>query len=118
MKFVLKIIAIALLCWIAQYYLPWWVVGIIPFLVEAILPSEKGYPFFTGFYGVFLLWFIYALVLDMQSGSILTNKIAGVFFLPQWSIVVVMIAGIIGGIVGGLGSLSGNYFRQAFFSKA
>ncbi len=118
MKFVIKIVAIAVLCMIAQFFLPWWVIGIVPFFVEAATPSEKGYPFFSGFYGVFLLWFAYALVLDIQSSSILTNKMAGLFFLPSWPIVVVMIAGVIGGLVGGLGSLSGNYFRQAFFEKA
>lgn len=115
MKFIVKILVIAVLCMIAQFFLPWWVIAFLPFVVEAAMPSEQGYPFFSGFYAVFLLWFVYALVLDVQSASVLTNKMAGVFFLPQWPIVVVMVAGIIGGIVGGLSSLSGNYFRRAFF---
>ncbi len=111
MKFVAKIVVIALACGIAQLYMPWWIIAVIPFVVELLIKGKSGYGFFSGFYGVALLWFTYSLALDMQTSSILSEKIATLFQLPAWSISMVILAGLLGGLVGGVSSLSGSYLR-------
>lgn len=117
MKFVLKLLAIVLLCFMGQLFLPWWAIAIFPFVVEVAAPSSKGYPFFIGFYAVFILWATQALIIDFQTDAILANKVAALFKIKDMHLTVVMIAGIVGGIVGGLSSLTGSYFRKAFFAR-
>jgi len=58
-----------------------------------------------------MLWFFTAVIVDISTGSILTDKVAKIFSLPE-SFLLVVITAIIGGLVGGLSALTGNYFRS------
>jgi len=114
MKLALKIVLIIILGFFGQLFAPWWIIAIIPFLIEITFPGNKSFAFFPGFYGIFLLWAGYAFWMDHQTGSILSSRIALLFHLPPWPLAVVLLTGLLGGILGGLSSLSGNYLRRVF----
>lgn len=117
MKFVVKILVVILLCYILQLFLPWWIIAVVPFIVEAAFPSSKGYPFFVGFYAVFILWFTQAMIVHLQTDAVLTERIAVLFSLQSMPWAVVLATGLIGGLLGGLSSLTGSYFNRAFLKK-
>jgi hypothetical protein len=113
MKFIVKLILIAVFSYFAQLYYPWWSVVVASFFVGIIAPGKGLNAFMSGFIGVGLLWFTYAAIIDMETNSILTEKVANIFSLPN-SFYVLIITGVIGGIAAGFGALSGNYFRAMF----
>lgn len=110
----IKIALIAALSFGLQLFLPWWIIVVIAFAVELLYGGKTSLSFFPGFYGVFLYWLVYTCVIDIQTGFILSKKIALLFHLPQWPLIVALATALIGGIVGGLGSLTGNLFRKMF----
>ena len=110
----LKISLIAGLSFGLQLFLPWWIIVVIAFAVELFFGGKTSFSFFPGFYGIFIYWLIYAAVIDIQTGFILSKKIALLFHLPEWPLIVALITAFIGGITGGLGSLTGNLFRKMF----
>ncbi len=113
MKISIKVVLIAGLSFVAQQVLPWYSAVIVAFLVSAILPNGKLNAFLVGFLGVGLLWLVYALIIDIQTNSILTDRVAELFTLSDGNILVA-ITGLVGAVVGGLGSLTGVYFRLLF----
>lgn len=113
MTFIIKLVLIAVFCFLAQLFLPWWIVVVISFIVCAIIPGRGLNSFLSGFLGVGLLWLIYALIIDIQTDSILTAKVAGLFQLGKGA-ALVAVSGLVGAVSGGLGALSGYFFRQLF----
>jgi len=110
MKFVTKVILIAGLSYIAEQFFPWWSVVICAFLVNVLLPTKGFNAFISGFLGVGLLWLVFAWMIDSNTGSILTEKIAQLFELNQSGLVVAA-TGLVGGITGGFAALTGNVLR-------
>lgn len=110
MKFVTKVILIAGLSYIAEQFFPWWSVVICAFLVNVLLPTKGFNAFISGFLGVGLLWLVFAWMIDSNTGSILTEKIALLFELNQSGLVVAA-TGLVGGITGGFAALTGNVLR-------
>lgn len=107
MKFVLHVIAIALLGGIMELFLPWWSLAIAAFICGWIFESNGWQSFFAGLIGAGLLWFGYAYYLDASTNSILTMKVAAIF--PTKTIgLLILVTSVIGGLVGGFASLSGS----------
>lgn len=113
MKVIIKIIFIILLSYISQWYFPWWCVVIASFLINLILYTKGSSSFLSGFLGVGLLWLFAAFTIELSTDSILTEKIAQLFNLPN-SFLLVLITGLIGGLAGGFGGLSGSLLRRLF----
>lgn len=113
MRFVFKIILIAGLCYIFELFLPWWSVVMAAFLVNLWMPGKGFIDFLNGFLGVGLLWLIYALLIDSETSSILSARIAQLFSLPNASFIIAL-TGLVGGVVGGFAALSGSQFRRIF----
>lgn len=111
MKFIFKIIVIITLCYVAELFLPWWIVAVISFVVNVALPTRGGTAFLSGFLGVGLLWLGMAWLINSRSGGTLTEMVAGIFELsnPIWMIA---LAGGVGGLVGGFAGLSGSLLRN------
>ncbi len=109
-----RILVVAMLTAIAQTYLPWWSSVCVALVVEALLGKDDRTSFYTGFYGVSIPWMIFATYIDMKSESILTVRILDLFSLPQFSIVMIVLTGLIGGLAGGVGSMTGGWIKAAF----
>jgi hypothetical protein len=109
------ILIIIVSCFIAQSFLPWWIIAPICLIVSFFLSSSKKQAFWTGFAGIFILWLVKILSLSLPNEHLLANKVGQVFMLPasdtNW-VVLIFVSSLIGGVVGGLSSLTGYSFRK------
>src|SRR2546423_1805817 len=111
MRFILSTLLIAALGMIAGIFLPWWSIAIVSFLVALFIPQRIGLGFIAGFTGIFLLWGILALWIDLKNESILSQKIAQLFPLGGSSILMILISAFIGALVGGFAAMAGSSLR-------
>jgi hypothetical protein len=116
MRFVLKMILIAALAYLLELYLPWWSVVAAAFFVAFWIPSKGITAFLAGLLGVGLLWMIYAWLIDTESASLLSERMAGIFSLNN-SALMIIITGLAGGLVGGFAAMSGSQFRRIFIKE-
>lgn len=113
MKFVIKVVLIAVLAYLLEMFLPWWSVAIAAFIVEIALGTPKGKAFFSGFLGIFLLWFSVAFIIDSANEHILSTKMAAVLPLGGSAIAIILFTAVIGGLLGGLAAASGIELKKA-----
>lgn len=106
MKFLVQTISIMVLSFILQYFLPWWTMAIASFAVAYIFDDPPGKSFVAGFLAIALLWLGMALVIDFSTDSILTPKINQLMPLN-----VFVLTALVGGLIGGLSSLTGALLR-------
>ncbi len=104
MKFVVKIILIIGLCYLLQLVLPFWIVAVASFLINMVIRTNGWSSFFSGFFAVAILWFIVASGIDNRTDSILTDRVAQLFSLSGFLLIVV--SAIVGGLVAGMGGLT------------
>jgi hypothetical protein len=116
MRFLLSVLLIAALGFIAGIYLPWWSIAIVAFLIAFLIPQGIGRSFLAGFVGVFLLWGLVSLWIDTKNESILSQKIAQLFPLGGSSVLLILITALIGAIVGGFAAMSGASLRPRKWS--
>ena len=107
MKFFLATLLIALLSYIAGLFMPWWSIALVAFLVALLVRPSIKMGFFAGFTGIFLLWAIVALWIDIKNEHILSQKIAQLFPLGGSSVLLIIITALIGALVGGFAAMSG-----------
>jgi hypothetical protein len=112
----MNFIIIFILSAILQLIAPWWVIALIPFLINVWRPTSPLLAFFTSFAAIAALWFGYGLYLHVNSEGIMSNRIAEIFSLPN-GILLLIITAVIGGIVGGFSGLSGFFVQQIFDNK-
>jgi len=112
MRILTAAILTALLSFVGGLYLPWWNIAIAAFVSILLVPLASGRAFVAGFAGVFVLWFLLALWIDVKNQHILSRKIAQIFPLGGSSFAIILVTAIIGALVGGLGALSGSYLRK------
>ena len=133
MRFLLRILLIIVLSYIGQLFLPFWIIVVMAFLVSFFMarPRKKhpGYgrkrskqrppfSFIAGFLAIALLWGGLAYGIDQANASVLSGKIAQLLRvnnLPAPISAPMMMVGltaIVGGLLGGLGSLSGNLLGE------
>ena len=113
MRFLSATVLIILLSFIAGLFLPWWSIAIVAFLIALLIPQSVGKSFLAGFIGVFLLWGILALWIDVKNDSVLSMKIAQLFKLGSASFLLILITALIGALVAGFAAMSGGSLRPA-----
>ncbi|MBC8109859.1 MAG: hypothetical protein H7Y04_02230 [Verrucomicrobia bacterium] len=114
-------ILIALLSGILQYFLPWWIAGLVAFVLAALLGKSGGKSFLAGFGAVFLLWLVMALVSHLSGGGIMTQKMTEVFksSLSFLSVpLLIFITALIGGLTGGFSATAGFHTASIFKKTA
>ena len=109
MNLAMRILLIAVLSTVAQVFLPWWSAAIIAFAVELLLGRHDRLAFFSGFYGICIPWLLLSAYIDIKSGSVLSIRILEMFHLPGYGLILVVLTGLLGGLVGGMASLSGSW---------
>lgn len=112
----LLIILIAITSWLIGLFLPWWSLAIPCLILGGWLGKKADRSFLFGFLGIGILWFIQTLIVHIANNGILTTRIADLFSLPH-PLLVILVTVIIGGLAGGLSTLTGYLFKKAFFSK-
>lgn len=115
MKLIAKIVLMITLTFLCQLFLPWWVIVVVTFLVALFLNSNTPWnAFLSGFTSIAFLWIAVAWWIDIDTDSILTLKVAGLFQLNS-GVFIIFITGFIGGLCGGMGALTGYHFRSMIF---
>ncbi len=114
MRLLPQLVLTVLFSWLLQSFFSWWSAVIASFVVAMLFSKSKGVTaFFAGFLAVFLLWTVYALIIDINTQSILTEKIARILTVNN-KYLLILITGIIGGLPAGFGALSGNFLAKVF----
>ena len=109
--FWLHALIIGLLTLPFEMYFRWWSIIPIGLFYGFVFMSKISTPFLLGFVSIFIQWTVYAAFLDYRNEGILSQRIIKLFPLPQHSIVLVLVTGLIGGLFMGFTVLSGNRIR-------
>ncbi|MEO7213641.1 hypothetical protein [Mucilaginibacter sp.] len=104
---------ILLLAIISAYILPWWAACILAFGAALLLGKTSKQAFWSGFAGLGLAWLALALLKTFPNENILATRVAQMFQLPHWTLVL-LITVLIGGLVGGMSALSGLLVKRVF----
>jgi hypothetical protein len=112
MNFLKQTLFTIALCFILQYFLPWWTL-VIGAAGAGYYFGNKGWvSFLSGLLAVGLLWITMAMVIDVQTQSILTEKVARLF-PTKTPALLFLLTGIIGGLPAGFAALTGALLKTA-----
>lgn len=112
----LLFLLIALLGFILQFFLPWWIIAIVAFILAFWKGPSASKAFLAGFLAIVAVWAAMTTFTHIRTEGILTSRIAALFSLPVPALLIVVTA-LIGGLVGGIAALSGFYVRQLFIKS-
>ena len=112
MKFLIAILLTALLGYAIPLYSPWFGFAITSFVVAIVVQQTPLKSFAAGFLGLFLLWGIYAYILDAANDHILSQKVAAIFKLGNSSFLLLLISAFVGGLLSGFAALTGSFTRS------
>jgi hypothetical protein len=116
MKFLAHFVVVLLLSWMLQAFLPWWTMAIGAFAAGLFFRQNGFISFFAGLLGVGLLWLGMAWYTDASTNSILSAKVAAI--LPTKTVgLLLVVTAFIGGLVGGLASMTGGLISHRAKSK-
>ena len=108
MRIFIQIIAIILVGYLAELFLPWYSVAFVAFIFGYYFRSESN--FLGGFLGVALLWLMKILLITSVASTEFASKVAQLFPVKdQWLLILVSI--LLGGLVGGFAALTGGLAR-------
>lgn len=82
-KVLVKIIFIAALAYLLQNVFAWWAIVLAAAMINFIIYSKGPSSFVSGFLGIGFLWFFTALLTDINTDSVLTQKVAEIFFFTK-----------------------------------
>jgi hypothetical protein len=86
-------------------------------LVYGLLNPHKRYgAFLMGFISVFIVWILFAFIIDFSNAHILSTKIGNLLGGLSWFLLPIITA-LIGGIGGGLSVWAGNSIRKLYVEK-
>lgn len=111
LKTILVILITALLSYVALLFLPWWSDLAVAFIIIFILPLRPLRAFVAGALGVGICWAVLAFIADYGNEHILSTKMAVLFQLPRYWLMIAVTA-LIGCITGGLGGLAAGILRN------
>mgnify|MGYP000710597895 CR=1 FL=1 len=104
---------IALLSFVAQLFMPFWIVAVIAAIVSLLTADSAVSGFASGSLAISTLWLIAILYLDISTFSVLTNKMTAIFSLPSKTYLILSTVSI-GALLGGMGAATGALLRQLF----
>lgn len=107
------------LAYLAQQVLglPWWSIAVATGLSTLVIRTKGPIAFLAGFFGVFLYWMVSSYLIHQSTNGILTQRVANLFSLDGTPQLVLVIAAILGGLVGGWGGSVGAAIRHAVSKK-
>lgn len=108
---IIKILTIAVLSFLLTLFLPWYGVAIAAFITGLALSNKPGNNFLSGFAGVGIFWFLYALILDIRNDHILSARIALLFSenlkTDISGMLLLLVTTLLGALIGGLSCMCG-----------
>lgn len=90
--------------------LPWWALSLIAAVAAFLFPLSGAKAFATGFSTGTLLWLSLAILQNAGNGGLLSGRI-GKLFLDMTGFQLLTLTGVLGGLLAGLGALTGAYLH-------
>ncbi len=118
MKFIVSIILTAFVAFATGLQLPWFFIAIAAFVIAVAIPQKGGKAFLSGFLALFLLWIIVAFIAQKNGGELVAKQVANIIPLKGNILLLTLVTGLIGGIVGGFGALTGSLGRKLLSNKS
>jgi hypothetical protein len=109
-------IVILILSFLLQLILPWWVIILISFVICGLIGKTGKIALWSPFFAVSLLWTGMALLKSLPNNNILATRVAGMFSLPYWWLVLLVTA-LLAGFAAGISGYCGYQFRKAVLVK-
>ena len=109
MKFIIQFVAIIILAYFLELFLPWYSIAIAGFTMGFLLKSKSN--FWAGFLAIALLWFFAALIIESNAAGDLAERVALIFPLKH-KLLLMLVASVLGGLVGGMAALTGSALRR------
>ena len=110
MKVFLQILSIAVISYFSEQLFPWWSIAVVSFAVLIISPAgSPGTAFITGFTAIAVLWLILAWTIDLETGGLLSGKVADLFHIGSRAGLILVTA-----FTGGLAGWSAYALRNSF----
>lgn len=103
---------IALVAFVLQLFLPWWILAVVTFFLAFWLAPKAGQAFLAGFAGIGVGWLGLSLFQHIRNEGLLTAKVATLFTLPH-PVLLILVTVIISSLVGGFSALAGYLVRSA-----
>ncbi len=113
MKFLVSVLLIAIVGFVAGLYLPWWSIALVAFLVIALIPQKPLYAFMAGFMSIFILWSVMAFMISYKNNHVLVHKVSTLILKINSPLAMVLLTGLIGALVAGFAALAGSYVRKS-----
>ena len=113
LRFLSLLLLIFLLSTVAQLLLPWWSLAAVAFGVGLGLARTGRAAFGAGFGGAALSWLLPAAWLAYQNNGLLAQRVAQLLPLGGSAAALVLVAGVVAGLAGGLAALAGAWVRAA-----
>ncbi len=109
-NFVISFLLMFVLSYALQMFIPWWSIAIVAVLIGFSFKQHAGLAFLSGFLAVFVLWAGYAYVLSSANNHLLASKVTELMapLTGGSKNVLFVLSGVTGGLVGGLGCLTGT----------
>ncbi len=115
-RFTIAAGAVLLLALMGQWWLPWYALVGAALLAGALFRLGAGGSFAAGFLAGCLLWGGYAWYLDSRNGGLLSARMGELFGgLPGAGLLAA--TALLGGLLAGLGALTGSLGRAALAGK-
>ena len=111
MKFFISFILTALLGFSWALFFPWWIIAVAAFIVAALIPQRRLTAFICAFSALFLLWGGQAVLMDTKNEHLLSTKVAQILPMGGSYTALILVTALIGGLVGGMGALTGSFLR-------
>src|ERR1700761_677429 len=104
---------ILVLSFVCSFFMPWWAVAVAAFAAALFINKKPVHAFWSGFLAIFILWTVWALFKSIPNDNALAGRVIPLFPLPHSWLLLLLITAIIGGLVGGMGALSGALLKKA-----
>ena len=116
MNFILRILINGICSYYLISFFPWWFIIFIPFTLGLIFSENYISHFLSGFIGVCVAWLFLLLNIDFETKSIISSKIIEILGIKSVNILIIYTS-IIGGFIGGIGSITGKSLKEIFTKK-
>ena len=116
MNFIFRILLIGITSYYIVETIPWWSIILIPFILGLIFDDNFLSHFLSSFIGTSVSWLFLMLSFDLETQSVLSGKIIDILEISSVNFLIISTS-VIGGIVSGLGSLTGVSLRNIFVKK-
>lgn len=116
MRFFIKAIFIGLLAYFGELYFDWWWIAVAAFFGGSVYKTSGAQSFFSGAFGIGIVWLWAAARIDSSTESILTRKIAELFGLGH-GVAIILITMLIGSLMGAIAAWTGHNLRKLIDSR-